>query len=447
MLSQKTHQQIYFWALAYLCFSVPFMSKWMPFTIGVAALALNYLLEGNFLSKLKTAFAEPWALLLIIFYILHLLSVSYSTNVSEANRDIFLKLPLFILPLVLPTITISREQKNRLFLTWILATTVAAVIMLVQAYVNVQETGSSKYWFYAALAGGKHPAYFSMYCVTAIVLLFQDKFEKWKVLPFMLLLVVVFLLSSRMQILVLLVIAFAKAWQVFFQNKKARPIVIVLLIGFMSIFVSETIRSKIRLNAAKKEIAQLFSQDFKNSIRGAIWNFGLHTIKESPWIGHGNGDEFQLLNQRIQSKVQLKESDVDSLASQVLQDTAMMNSLYATAQKEAWDEADVHIRYAKWKLSDESSNLYDKFYKHHYNYHNQFLQSWAIAGILCLLVLLAFFFIVIKKGIQNRGFTIMSLAFLIAMSFMSESMLERQYGVIYFALILPLILLDTRKSA
>ena len=90
------------------------------------------------------------------------------------------------------------------------------------------------------------------------------------------------------------------------QNKKARPLVIVLLIGFMSIFVSETIRSKIRLNTAKKEIAQLFSQDFKNSIRGAIWNFGLQTIKESPWIGHGNGDEFQLLNQRIQSKVQLK---------------------------------------------------------------------------------------------------------------------------------------------
>ena len=112
MLAQKTHQQIYFWALAYLCFSVPFMSKWMPFTIGVAALALNYLLEGNFLAKLKTALDEPWALLLIIFYILHLLSVSYSTNVSEANRDVFLKLPLFILPLVLPTITISKNKKT-----------------------------------------------------------------------------------------------------------------------------------------------------------------------------------------------------------------------------------------------------------------------------------------------------------------------------------------------
>ena len=48
MLSQETHRKIYFWALAYLFFSVPFMSKWLPFTIGVVILALNFLAEGTF---------------------------------------------------------------------------------------------------------------------------------------------------------------------------------------------------------------------------------------------------------------------------------------------------------------------------------------------------------------------------------------------------------------
>ena len=125
-------------------------------------------------------------------------------------------------------------------------------------------------------AGAKHPAYFSMYCLTAIVFLFQDKFEKWKVLPFMLLLVVVFLLSSRIQILILLVIAFAKAWQVFIQNKKARPLVIVLLIGFMSIFVSETIRSKDKFEYCKKS-STAFSKDFKNSIEAL---FGISAYRQ-----------------------------------------------------------------------------------------------------------------------------------------------------------------------
>ena len=446
MLSQKTHQQIYFWALAYLCFSVPFMSKWLPFTIGVAALALNFLLEGYLLSKLKKAFAEPWALLLILFYVLHLVSVTYSANISEANRDVFLKLPLLIFPLVLPAIELSKKQQNRLFLFWIIATSIAAAFMLVQAYFNVQETGLNKYWFYSDLAGGKHPAYFSMFCVTAIVLLFRDKFEKWKVLPFALLLLMVFLLSSRMQILVLLVIAFAKAWQLFAQNKKGRPIVIVALIGFMSLFLSENLQKKVRLNAAKKEIGQLFSQDFKHSTRGAIWSFGFQVIQESPWIGYGNGDEFEVLNQRIQSKVDLQESEVSTLAIQTLQDTAIMNSLHETAEKRGWDKADLHFRYAKWKLFQKSSSSYNKFYQHHYNYHNQFLQSWSIAGILCLLVLLAFFVVSVKSGIQNSDFTLLAIAFLIAMSFMSESMLERQYGVIYFAFMLPLILLNARKS-
>lgn len=447
MFSEKTHQEIYFWALTYLCFSVPFMSKWLPFTIGVVALGLNFLLEGNLLSKLKKASGESWALLLILFYTLHLVSVAYSTNVSEANRDIFLKLPLLILPLVLPSVSISKEQKNRLFLTWILATCAAAIIILIQAYFNVQSTGLIKYWFYSDLAGGKHPAYFSMYCVTAIVLLFQNKFEKWKALPLALLLPMVFLLSSRMQILVMLVIAFLKTCQVFAQNKKMRPIVILALIGVMSVFLSENVRKKVRLNAAKKEIGQLFSQDFKNSTRGAIWSFGLQTIQESPWIGHGNGDEFEVLNQRIQSKVHLKESDIFVLAKRALQDTVIMNNLYATSEKRGWDKSVVHFRYAKWRLIKESSNSYDKFYNHHYNYHNQFLQSWATAGILCLLTLLAIFIIAFKKGIRQRGFTILTISFLITMSFMSESMLERQYGVIYFSLMLPLILVDARKSA
>ena len=105
----------------------------------------------------------------------------------------------------------------------------------------------------------------------------------------------------------------AKAWQVFIQNKKQAISYCIIDWVYVN-FVSETIRSKIRLNTAKKEIAQLFSKDFKNSIRGAIWNFGLQTIKESPWIGHGNGDEFQLLN-KDSIKVQLKKSDIDSLAN------------------------------------------------------------------------------------------------------------------------------------
>ena len=45
MISKDIHQKIYFWALAYLFFSVPFMSRWLPFTIGVVVLVINFLVE------------------------------------------------------------------------------------------------------------------------------------------------------------------------------------------------------------------------------------------------------------------------------------------------------------------------------------------------------------------------------------------------------------------
>ena len=89
-------------------------------------------------------------------------------------------------------------------------------------------------------------------------MLFKGNFEKWKVLPLMLLVLMVFLLSSRMQILVLLVIVFIKVCQEFVQSKKVKPIVFILFIGILSLFLNENVRSKTRLNTAKKEIGQLF---------------------------------------------------------------------------------------------------------------------------------------------------------------------------------------------
>ena len=447
MVSKELHQKIYFWALAYLFFSVPFMSRWLPFTIGIVVLGINFLVERNLLSRLKKAVRTPWALLFVLFYILHIISAAYSTNLSEANRDLFLKLPLLIIPIVFSSIDLSEFQKKRLFLFWVLATVMVTCLLLGQAYINYADTGHVRFWFYSELTGSKHPAYFSMYCITAIILLFHGKFEKWKVLPLMLLVLMVFLLSSRMQILVLFVVAFVKICQEFTQSEKVRPIVILVSIVIMSLFLSENVRNKTRINALQNEIGQLFSHDFKSSKRVAIWDFGLQTIQESPWIGYGNGDEFEVLNQSIQSKVQLKESDVVALANQTIRDTSIMKRLYSTAEKIGWDKSDLHFRYAKWKLIKDSENPYNKFYKSAYNYHNQFLQSWATSGILCLFVLLGIFFVSFRMGIQHKDFALLAIAFLIAMSFISESMLERQYGVIYFATILPFMILESRKPA
>ena len=447
MLSQETHQKIYFWSLAYLCFTVPFMSKWLPFTIGVVILGLNFLFEGNLFSRMKNVVRTPLVLLFVLLYVLHLISTLYSTNFSEANRDLFLKLPLLIVPVAFSSIPLSKSQKQRLYSIWIMAVVLVTCILLGRAYINYIDTGYVRFLFYSTLAEGKHPAYFSMYCLTAIILLFQGKFEKWKVILLMLLVLMVFLLSSRIQILVLLVLAFVKVCHEFAQIKKVRPIVIIAFIGIISLFLNENLRNKTRINTVEKEIKQLFSQNYKNSTRGAIWAFGLQTIQDSPWFGHGNGDEFEVLNQAIQSKVQLKEHEVVALANKIFQDTTIMKRLYSTADKRGWDKSDLHFRYAKWKLIKELNNPYNKFYNKFYNYHNQFLQSLATSGILCLLVLLGIFFVSVKMGIQHKDFALLAIVFLIALSFMSESMLERQYGVIYFALILPIMMLENRKSA
>lgn len=450
MLSKKLHQEIYFWALAYLCFSLPFMSKYLPFAIGLGGLLLNWIAEGELLVKIKKSIATPWVLLFVVFYLLHLFSASYSINQVEAHRDLILKLPLLLLPLVLPAITLSSKQKKQLFGFWIIACVLMSFWLLLQAYFAYVETGLVKSWFYMALANKRHPAYFSMYCVTAILFLFHHhKNLVGKLVIGALFLLMIFLLSSRIQMLALAIISGIYFVQLIILQKRKRALVPGLAILILSLFVlsNEMVRKKTRIESAQQELQQLVGGEYTQSTRGAIWSSGWKTIKEKWLLGYGIGDEFVALNREIQAKVSLSPEKINQLVDSVVLNEELMNRLHKTAEDRGWNKEGMPLKYAKWKLTHNSGEPYAKFYMHHYNYHNQFLQSWATSGILCLLVLLLIFIHLIRKGIAEKNYLLLSIVLLVGMSFLSESMLERQYGVIYFALILGLLFTPESKHA
>ena len=133
-----------------------------------------------------------------------------------------------------------------------------ACILLGRAYINYVDTGYVRFLFYSTLSEGKHPAYFSMYCLTAIILLFQGKFEKWKVIPIVLLVLMVFLLSSRMQILVLLVLAFVKICHEFAKSKKVNHVVIITFIGIISLFLMKIYEIKLGSIMHRRKLDSFF---------------------------------------------------------------------------------------------------------------------------------------------------------------------------------------------
>src|SRR5688572_17488400 len=92
---------LYYAGLLLLVASVP-LSK---FTMSVAQflIAAGWLLDGNFANKLKKFFTPGLPLLLASVYLLHLVGLINTSDFGYAWKDLRIKLPLLLLPLLLST--------------------------------------------------------------------------------------------------------------------------------------------------------------------------------------------------------------------------------------------------------------------------------------------------------------------------------------------------------
>jgi O-antigen ligase len=81
-----------------------------------------------------------------------------------------------------------------------------------------------------------------------------------------------------------------------------------------------------------------------------------------------------------------------------------------------------------------------------YNCHNQFLQETLQSGLLGLSVLLYWCFVIIRQCIRKRDILFQAAVFIILCFFFSDSVLERQYGIV-LCTIFPLLLAYTYPTS
>ncbi|MFN5324605.1 MAG: O-antigen ligase family protein [Bacteroidota bacterium] len=111
LMRASLSKEIYFFGLILLAVSMP-LSK---FTMSIAQFMLvgSWLIGGNLLQKLKRFLTSPITLLFFFVYALHILGVAWSEDTSSAWRDVRIKMPLLLLPLILstsPTLSMSRYE-------------------------------------------------------------------------------------------------------------------------------------------------------------------------------------------------------------------------------------------------------------------------------------------------------------------------------------------------
>ncbi len=107
-------RDIYFWLLALLAVSLLYYRQFL--VISQILLILNWLLEGNLPQKLKILYRRKSILIFLTIYVVHIIWMFGTSETNLGFINLFLKLPLIILPVIIGTSEPIPVKKFRLIM-------------------------------------------------------------------------------------------------------------------------------------------------------------------------------------------------------------------------------------------------------------------------------------------------------------------------------------------
>lgn len=398
-----------------LLFSMQLVVITLPFaeyvnTWAIAIMTLIWLLTSDFS---KVGFLQMFkerrlGVFFILYFIWLLLGLLYTADIAEGLQDINSKLPF----LIFPFIVLYNKQINAQILQGIIrafygSMFLISIYLLIQSWLqsqgnhNIPMDQVLNFFTYENLASsfGIQPIYLSMYMVFSFFAIIWDfyidplkqsnKVLKWFAgfcaLYFYLL---VIMLSSRMELLVLLFITFVGIS--YFDGYKAKKWFAVLLkmaaiTSFTILLLASVPVNKVRY----QEMIDIENDYTKNqyggrSIRIQKWLNTLELISMHPLLGTGAGD-MQMELQKLYKK----------------------NNLIVA-------------------------------YDSKFNPHNQYLQTWASSGLIGIFLLLGILFASFLYSLRSKHALFIATVLILSLSILTESMLQRQKGLVFFCFFLLL---------
>lgn len=396
----------------------------LPFSVkichaAIIVLTFSWLLEGNWRTKFSIVNQSLLLQLIIALFFIQLVGLAFAENLEVGWFSLEKKIFFVLLPVVLATTSIKLEQKDlkRIIGSFVIACFVGTVICIVaiwqqtelvmagEARIDPYLSGSSYFelhgmqsdkWLlfsYTSLANGIdiHPTYFSLFLVFSVIWLLIEypqltsRLQKVSVL-FLLtyfLLFVVFL-SSRIMILGLGAILFFVFVRSALKRQKASAFLAMGTVLFFSalLFLNPVTRyrSLQEINPSTFQISP--GNDYTNAaqIRVSLWWLAFQSLENwDPVFGTGTGGAHDLIA--------------------------------ATANK-------MHI-----------TNIINS-----YDPHNQFLYTLLANGVPGFILLILFLGFPVYFAWGQRDLLLLGLSFIVVLACMTESALELQKGIVFYAI-------------
>lgn len=167
MLKPEHHRWVYLGALGLIAIGLPLSKAFI--SIGGIALAINFLLEGQFRSRFKRLIQQPVPTLFIVFYLFHVVAVLWSPDLDRAVWDLRVRLPLLLFPLVIPLSAPLEKSEFKAIILLFVSAVIATSFLSTWEYFQIKDDPSADYRTISLFTS--HIRYSLMVCLAYLLLL------------------------------------------------------------------------------------------------------------------------------------------------------------------------------------------------------------------------------------------------------------------------------------
>jgi O-antigen ligase len=381
-------------------FVLPFVDLLSPIALGVClVLALFFGSKKDLALKLKN---KPQLLLLILYFLLAIISLSYTIDIGKTSGKIGKHIAFLLIPITFVLVNPNQLLLKKAKHIFIISCVIFCGFSLLKLGYNYLVRAHENHWynFVQESMYHKYMPEDAMYLNTALIFLLFGNFKKYFKLGIaFLFLVVIVLFGVRLGLFLyflILAIYVFKNMRLFLNYKTLIVVAIgVVVMGFLiksSTYVNDKFfdtLDKIGFNT-EKNVSEIGEQYHDISLRTKIWNAAIEVIKEKPLLGYGGGAEKTILNT-------------------------------------------VYTRERLYSLLG-------------FHAHNQLLSSTIQYGFLGIGVLFFIYFFSLKRILKQGHLVHCILVMLMIISMSTESYLELQQGTFYFCIFISLMAIEeTRK--
>jgi MFS family permease len=130
---QQIHEQVYFYGL--ICIAVSLPLSIYTLTLSQMLILANWLVEARFSEKWERFRKNRALWIFLSLYLVHAIALFWSANGAYSYKDMRVKVPLFLIPLVIGTsVPLSVQQVNRILLLFtmgVFAASMASIMALI----------------------------------------------------------------------------------------------------------------------------------------------------------------------------------------------------------------------------------------------------------------------------------------------------------------------------